>query len=764
MVMNTAPEGIWVVDGDGRIVDVNPAICALTGYSQEELLQKHVSAVRADTTPGQTALQLTRIRERGFDRFEARLRRKDGSLVQVEASAGLFGPTDGRIVSFIRDNTQRKKAEQEASEREARLRAYFESPGVGIAITSLGKGWVEVNERVCSMLGYSREELARLTWLELTHPDDVAADLAEFDRLLRGEIDRYSLDKRFICKDGSTLWTLLSVSCVRRVEGSIDYFVAILKDIGQRKRAENDLRESEEQYRTLVESLHAGVVVHAPDTSIILTNATASELLGLSSEQMRGKVAIDPAWRFVRADGSTMPLQEYPINRVVATHRPEMNLTLGIDRPATKDRVWVLANAYPTFRPPGCLRQVVVTFVDITGEKKAEAERTKLQAKLAQASRLAAMGTLVAGMAHEINNPLAAVMSSAGTATEDVEELQRILRDGGSPDPDRLVRRAAEVREMLADVTSGAARIASMVKDLALFGSPDQQRRPIRIAETIQRSMGWLPGSVADRAQVRVEVAEVPDAMASEGQIEQVLVNLVVNAALAIPDGRRGEIVIRLIPGAPGLVRLEVSDDGKGISPHLMERISSPSSPLVPWARERGSDSPSATPSSRPTVEPSRSKAKSARARRSGWSCPPRLPRREATWVGGYVVSFRITLRSTSATARSRARNSTENSDSITAARSSARRASERLESTAMSLVRCMSGDESSLIRRCYAHRRCCRVLSCGQRQRGTRHQERNETGWRAARGPSHPGLLPRETSSCPCGAPRSMNFSATRG
>ena len=156
---------------------------------------------------------------------------------------------------------------------------------------------------------------------------------------------------------------------------------------------------------------------------------------------------------------------------------------------------------------------MVVTFVDITGERNAEAERTKLQGKLAEASRLAAMGRLVAGVAHEINNPLAAVMSSAGTATEDVEELQRVLRDGGRPDRERLVCRAAEVREMLADVTSSAAGIAGMVKGLAIFGSPERKRRPIRIAETIQKSMGWLPGTVAERAQVRVEAAKRPIAI-----------------------------------------------------------------------------------------------------------------------------------------------------------------------------------------------------------------------------------------------------------
>ncbi len=122
--------------------------------------------------------------------------------------------------------------------------------------------------------------------------------------------------------------------------------------------------------------------------------------------------------------------------------------------------------------------------------------------------------------------------------------------------------------------------------------------------------MGWLPGTVAERAQVRVEAAEVPDAMASEVQIEQVLVNLVVNAALAIPDGRRGEIVIRVNPGALGMVRLEVSDNGKGMPPNLMERIFEPFFTTRSQGKGTGLGLSFGTPSWRPTGGRSPSRAK----------------------------------------------------------------------------------------------------------------------------------------------------------
>jgi PAS domain S-box-containing protein len=140
----------------------------------------------------------------------------------------------------------------------------------------------------------------------------------------------------------------------------------------ERLQAEEAIRESEEKFRTLVENLSSGVVAHRPDSSILFSNAAASDILGLSADQMRGITAIDPQWCFLREDGSRMALEEYPVMRVIATREGFRGQVLGICRPDREEPVWVLCNGYPMNDGAGRFMLAVVTFVDITERKKAE--------------------------------------------------------------------------------------------------------------------------------------------------------------------------------------------------------------------------------------------------------------------------------------------------------------------------------------------------------------------------------------------------------
>jgi PAS domain S-box-containing protein len=148
--------------------------------------------------------------------------------------------------------------------QEKRFRRFFELGLIGMAITSPTKGVLEVNDRLCEILGYGRDELGLKTWAEMTHPDDVAADVTQFDRVMAGEIDGYTIEKRWIRKDGQVIDSTISVRCVRRDDRSVEYFLALLQDITERAHAAEALRLAKEaaEASNLSKSAFLGVMSH----------------------------------------------------------------------------------------------------------------------------------------------------------------------------------------------------------------------------------------------------------------------------------------------------------------------------------------------------------------------------------------------------------------------------------------------------------------------------------------------------------------------
>jgi PAS domain S-box-containing protein len=139
---------------------------------------------------------------------------------------------------------------------ETHFRSYFELGLIGMVTAGTDKRFITFNDYLCKMWGYSRQELARKTWTELTHPDDLEADAAEFRRVLAGEIDGYRIDKRFIRKDGSVMYASMAVNCIRRADGSVDRFVTMIQDITERKQAEAQIKASLKEKEVLLREIH----------------------------------------------------------------------------------------------------------------------------------------------------------------------------------------------------------------------------------------------------------------------------------------------------------------------------------------------------------------------------------------------------------------------------------------------------------------------------------------------------------------------------
>jgi len=200
--------------------------------------------------------------------------------------------------------------------------------------------------------------------LKCYRPEDRPAILDAF----RGAIEcaeTYDLEFPFTTARGKPLWVRMTAEPVC-TEGKIVRVAGNLMDITERKRADDALRASEEKYRSLIEKLQTAVVVHAADTRIVTCNAVAQLLLGLTEDQLLGKTSIDPEWHFFREDSTMMPLEEYPVNQVLASRQPLRNFLVGVHRPGNAEDVWVMANANPVFGTGNKIEEIVVSFIDVT--------------------------------------------------------------------------------------------------------------------------------------------------------------------------------------------------------------------------------------------------------------------------------------------------------------------------------------------------------------------------------------------------------------
>lgn len=260
--------------------------------------------------------------------------------------------------------------EESLRNSELRYRRLFESAQDGILILNADTGSIsDVNPYLIDMLGYSREEFVEKKLWEVGAFKDIEASMSAFLALQQNEFIRY--ENLPLKTKGGRLVQVEFVSNVYWV-GDEKVIQCNIRDISDRKRAEADLLANQEDHWLLIKNLPAGVIVHAPDTRIVQCNPEASQLLGMSSDQMLGKDARDTDWRFVREDGTRMPVDEFPVNQVIATGHVLKNFVMGIVGSSDGEHKWMLVNAYPELGTGDHLRHIVVMFTDIGNIKHAE--------------------------------------------------------------------------------------------------------------------------------------------------------------------------------------------------------------------------------------------------------------------------------------------------------------------------------------------------------------------------------------------------------
>ena len=405
-VIEQSQDGIVLIDSQGQVIEWNQAQEQITGLARAEVLGRPLWDVQYQVAPAErrripdlyeqikaryeefftvgSASWLNRSLEHGIERPDGTRRFVQTTPFAIETSQGVM------VAGVTRDITASKQAEMQlyAAERFTRatidaLSAHIcvlDETGVILAVNRAWREFAQANPPIPANCCEGANYLAVCDTASGPDAAEAAPFAAGIRTVMRGELEQFSLE--YPCPSAEEpRWFIGRVTRFLG-NGSLRLVVAH-ENITTRKQTEETLRASEERHRLLIENMPAGVVVHAPDTSILLSNHKARELLGLTEMQLLGKTAADPGWHFIREDKTSMPLAEYPVNRVLETLKPLENVVIGIRQPNGDNLIWVMVNAYPVYSEEKALDHITVIFIDITERKQAEQLLSQRAAQLA---------------------------------------------------------------------------------------------------------------------------------------------------------------------------------------------------------------------------------------------------------------------------------------------------------------------------------------------------------------------------------------------
>jgi PAS domain S-box-containing protein len=538
----TLPVGVSLHDRQHRLLRINDALAELDCLSDvepgrgasallppiEAALAPHIDQVFATGQVVHDVEVTAEVRSGGVRQWLCSFAPVNGAGADVQA-----------VSCVVQDITDRKLAEARLRESEERFRGTFANAAVGIAHVGLDGRWLRFNERLCEITGYSRDELAARTFQDITHPDDLDADLDNVTALLAGAAERYVMEKRYRRRDGSLIWVNLTVSLMRS-NGAPAYFISVIEDINPRRLAEERLRQSEERFRAVIEQASeailiadlAGVYQEVNSAACALLGYERSELIGRSIEDIipaEDAARVLPAYGWLAEEPGRVQVAEWTLVR-----RDGSLVATEISAKILPDGRWT-------------------AFVRDIGERK------KTMQALRDASRQ--KDEFMAMLGHELRNPLATIrsaaellaLSQAGNGT-----LQRIHAS-----LDRQTSHMAKLIDGLLDVSRivlGKITLEREVVNLrAILDGvlddrvPQIERRGLEL-RTVMEDLGlWVEGD-------RVRLAQVLD-------------NLLANAikftrapgGITITASREGSAVM-----------IKVRDTGAGIEPELLPHVFEP--------------------------------------------------------------------------------------------------------------------------------------------------------------------------------------------
>lgn len=543
-------DGILILEGDsGEIIDANPFIMYRLGYSREELQGKRLWDLGFFEDVDKSKAAFEELKKKGYVRYEhLPLRAKDGRRVDAEFVSSEYEVGNRKFLQCnIRDITERKKMEQRLEQERAQLISLLDSITEAIYVSDPHTYEILFANKFIQSL-FDKSLVGGICYRELQGRDS-PCEFCTNEIILKNKGQPYYweyhnpvLNRDFWIVDRIMKWP----------DGR-DVRFELAVDVTRRKRAEEALKLSEERYRTVLEEADEGYfetdlggnMTFCGDAIVRALGYSREELCGMNYRQFLPKEEWDANFQtFNRVYRTGEPVRWFPGTAITKDGR----------------RIFIERTILPLRNEKGEIVGFRGVARDVTERKKVEEQRRLLELRAQMASRLASVGEMAAGVAHEINNPLTGVVGYA----------QLLLSRQDLPE---------DVRRDLKVINDGAQRVAGIVQRLLAFSRQTKlERRQVNINQLIESTLALRAYSLrTNNIEVTTRLdPRLPDTVADPGQIQQVLLNLIINAEQALKEVRRkGKLTITTRKRG-GIIEIKVGDNGPGIKPEVMDRIFDP--------------------------------------------------------------------------------------------------------------------------------------------------------------------------------------------
>jgi PAS domain S-box-containing protein len=579
---DNAPDMFVFVDAKtANIIRCNQTVVQTLGYPREEIIGRsiferyHPDCIEKAHEVFQAFVETGEVHD-----AELVLKREDGSKIDVSLNVSSVRDEEGNVLygrSVWRNITRHKRAEKALRRSETRYRTLFGESRDAVYMNTREGKILDVNQAGLDLLGYPRDELIGMNVRRLyVHPEERSVFQREIEQ--KGSVRDYEL--KFRRKDGVQIDCLVTSTVRRAVDGTVLGYQGIIRDITEQMKAENALHESEQRFRQLAENLREVFWLSSLDgRQIYFINPAYEEIWGRSRESLIAQP--EPWLDAVHPEDR----EEVLVNFEKQSRGEFVEYEYRIVRPDGEIR-WVEAHVFPVRNEEGQIYRCAGSAQEITKRKRAEELAESQQQQLIQADKMASLGILVSGVAHEINNPNNFIMLNGEILSMAWQNVMPILQKYYEENGDFLLagmpytRAHEKIDQLISGISEGAARIGKIVETLGGFARQDagdlnQQVDPNAVVESAMVIVNNLIKKSTHHPSV--ELGEnLPKIRGNPQQLEQVIINLITNSCQALQSPQKRLFVSTSYNKQSDLITIRVRDEGEGIPPENLNHIIEP--------------------------------------------------------------------------------------------------------------------------------------------------------------------------------------------